>query len=136
TYFNTPYAFRGLMDQTAIYSRALSQSEIQAAMAGGTYTQSSGTLAVNGTLAAPTTNIQSGSATLGGTASIANAISLWKGEGNANDSVGSNAGSFQNGATTTSAGKIGSAFSLDGVDDYISIPDAPSLRPSSLTLAA
>ncbi|MBI3194004.1 MAG: putative Ig domain-containing protein, partial [Ignavibacteriae bacterium] len=45
-------------------------------------------------------------------------VSWWKGENNANDSQDGNNGTPQNG-TTFSAGKVGQAFSLDGVDDYV-----------------
>ncbi|MFN7161311.1 MAG: LamG-like jellyroll fold domain-containing protein [Candidatus Gracilibacteria bacterium] len=64
-------------------------------------------------------------------------ISLWAAEGNANDSTTLNSGTLQNGATTA-AGKIGQAFSLDGVNDYIHIPDDPSQTPASgkITLSA
>src|SRR5207253_184471 len=55
--------------------------------------------------------------------------------GNANDIQGSNNGTLQNGATFA-AGNVGQAFSLDGVNDFIQIPDAPDLTPSSITLDA
>jgi hypothetical protein len=44
---------------------------------------------------------------------------LWQGEGNANDTHGVNNGTLTNG-TTFAAGKIGQAFSFDGVDDAVS----------------
>ncbi len=51
----------------------------------------------------------------------------WKGEGNANDSFGSNHGTLQNGAGFT-AGKVGQAFSLDGVDDTVSVGNPAALN--------
>jgi uncharacterized repeat protein (TIGR01451 family) len=62
-----------------------------------------------------------------------NAVAWWKAEGNANDSVDSNNGTLQNGATF-GAGQVGQAFSLDGSNDYITVPDAPSLRPVNLSI--
>lgn len=53
-------------------------------------------------------------------------VSWWPEDGNANDIIGSNDGSLQNGATFQ-AGMVGQAFLLDGVDDYINVPDSPSL---------
>ncbi len=49
-------------------------------------------------------------------------VSWWRAENNANDSVGTNHGTLQNGATFAT-GKVGQAFSFDGVDDYIAIPN-------------
>lgn len=60
-------------------------------------------------------------------------VGWWKAEGDAQDSVGTNHGVLRNGATFA-AGKVGQAFSLDGIDDCIEIPDAPALRPVSVTL--
>lgn len=47
-------------------------------------------------------------------------VSWWPGDGNANDIVDGNDGSLENGATF-GAGKVGQAFSFDGVDDYVNI---------------
>ncbi len=48
--------------------------------------------------------------------------SWWRGENDANDFAGDNHGTLINGATF-SPGKVGQAFSFDGVDDYVSVPD-------------
>jgi hypothetical protein len=45
-------------------------------------------------------------------------VSLWKAEGNANDSAGTNNGTLQSGATFA-PGKFGQAFSFDGVNAYV-----------------
>jgi len=62
-------------------------------------------------------------------------ISWWPGNGNANDSVGSNPGTLQNGATFAPS-LVGQAFSFDGEDDYIRVADSDNLRPSQLTVEA
>ena len=55
----------------------------------------------------------------------ANLISYWKLDGDATDSAGTNDGTIY-GATPTT-GQVGGAMYFDGVDDYISVPDNPSL---------
>ncbi len=45
-------------------------------------------------------------------------VGWWKGEGNANDSIGENHGAAMNGVSFA-AGRVGEAFSFDGVDDYV-----------------
>jgi Concanavalin A-like lectin/glucanases superfamily len=51
-----------------------------------------------------------------------NLVSWWPGDGNADDSVGANDGTLQNGATF-GLGMVDPAFSLDGVDDYVRFGD-------------
>ncbi|MBI3852696.1 MAG: DUF1565 domain-containing protein [Verrucomicrobia bacterium] len=51
-------------------------------------------------------------------------IGWWPGEGNANDNAGTNHGTLRNG-TTFAAGAVDQAFSFDGVDDFVEIPDSP-----------
>jgi hypothetical protein len=48
-------------------------------------------------------------------------VSWWPGDGDADDIVGDNHGTLQNGATFAN-GVVGQAFSFDGVDDFVSIP--------------
>jgi Concanavalin A-like lectin/glucanases superfamily/HYR domain len=57
----------------------------------------------------------------------ANMISWWTGDSTADDLLGANNGSAENGATFTD-GKVDEAFSLDGDDDFIAVPDAASLN--------
>jgi len=53
-------------------------------------------------------------------------VSWWPGDGNANDIINGNDGTLQNGATFA-PGKVGQAFSFDGVDDFVDIGKPPSL---------
>src|SRR5205807_9091045 len=53
-------------------------------------------------------------------------ISWWKAEGNANDSQDGNNGTLQNGATFATA-EVGQGFSLNGTDQYVEVPDSPSI---------
>jgi hypothetical protein len=63
-------------------------------------------------------------------------VSWWDAENNANDIIGSNDGTLMNGATFA-PGKVGQAFSFDGVDDYVAIPHSSSLDlNSAFTLGA
>src|ERR1051326_8627096 len=56
-------------------------------------------------------------------------MTLWlPGDGDAKDLVDSNHGTLQNGALANGAGKVGQAFSLDGIDDYVSVANAPELN--------
>ena len=60
----------------------------------------------------------------------------WPGEGGANDiSNQGNSGTLGWGASFA-PGKVGQAFSLNGPDARVEIPDAPSLNPAAITLVA
>ncbi len=99
------YCFNGLIDEVAIYSRALSAEEIlqhfQNGLEGLGYE-------VECTL--PPSGI----------------LSWWPGNGNTDDFQNSNNGTPINGATFV-AGMVDQAFSFDGADDYVDIPDSDSL---------
>jgi uncharacterized repeat protein (TIGR02543 family) len=104
---------KGLLDELSVYNRELSVQEIQSIYAAGAAGKCPSTC-----LPFP-----------------AGLVSFWPGAGNANDIFGTNDGILLNGATFT-AGKVGGAFNLDGVDDYVSVPNAANLNPSSITIEA
>ena len=63
-------------------------------------------------------------------------VSWWAAEGDAIDSLGSNHGMMWNGANFTD-GVTGRAFSFDGINDYVEVPDAAGLNlTSALTIEA
>ena len=97
----------GLMDEPEIFNRALSADEIAAIY-----------------------NAGSAGKCRSCTPAPANIVSWWDAEGNADDIIGINNGTLMNGATFAS-GMVGQAFSLDGVDDYVLVPDAPNLNFAS-----
>ena len=57
-------------------------------------------------------------------------VAWWRAESNAFDFVGTNHGTLKYGATFA-PGKVGQAFSLDGVDDYVEVPNGPALNPTN-----
>ena len=67
---------------------------------------------------------------------LAGLIGWWPGDGNANDLTGSDNGTLQGGATATAAGMVAQAFSFNGTNNYVQIPDSPILRPANLTIEA
>src|SRR5262245_52879768 len=56
-------------------------------------------------------------------------VSWWAAEGNTADSMGVNNGTNQGGAPFV-AGLVGQAFSFNGVNQCIRVPNSPSLNPS------
>lgn len=62
-------------------------------------------------------------------------VNWWPGDGNADDIIGGEHGTLQNGATFAT-GMVGQAFSLDGVNDFVQVVDSLSLRPSTFTIDA
>ena len=55
-------------------------------------------------------------------------VSWWRGEGDANDSAGTNNGVLQGGVAFV-PGEVGQAFSFDGSSNsYVEVPDSPTLR--------
>jgi hypothetical protein len=63
-------------------------------------------------------------------------VAWWPGDGNADDIVGGNHGTLMNGATFA-PGLVREAFRLDGLDDVVEVPHAPSLsfsRTSPMTV--
>jgi hypothetical protein len=63
-------------------------------------------------------------------------VGWWPGEGNANDLIGNNNGILEGGANANAPGVVGSAFSFDGTNGYVQIPDSPVFHPTNLTVEA
>ncbi len=67
----------------------------------------------------------------------ANPVSYWPAEDSAGDVFGGNAGTLLNGATASGVGRIGRAFQLDGLNDYVRVPHNTNLDPTgSFTVMA
>ena len=60
-------------------------------------------------------------------------VSYWRGEGNACDSADGNHGA-RVGGTTFAAGKVGQAFSLNGFNDYVEVPESANLHSNEQTV--
>ena len=62
-------------------------------------------------------------------------VGWWPGDGNANDIIGGNNGTFT--ANTYAPGEVGQAFSLDGLTGYVDIPQSLNIPgPSPITVDA
>jgi hypothetical protein len=101
-------SFLGSIDEVSVYNRALSSSEVQSIYAAG----------AAGKCVTPPPNCVTPPSGI---------VSWWRGESNALDSVGSNNGTLQGGATFAT-GEVGQAFNLNGTSAFVQVADAPSLR--------
>ncbi len=101
--------FRGVIDEVTLYNYAISPTQV--------YSNYS---SVTPPVIPPTTNTTS-------TNSTGSLVALWHGDGNSQDAVGSNHGTLVGGAGFA-AGVAGQGFLLDGVNDYIRVPDSATLH--------
>ncbi len=95
--------FNGLVDEAAIWNRALSSTEISVLYTAG-----------NRGMSKPVCEPPP-----------AGLADWWSGDGNPDDVVGVQHGSLRN-HTTYAVGKVGAAFDLDGVDDFVEMPSLAS----------
>jgi hypothetical protein len=58
-------------------------------------------------------------------------ISWWPGESSTADVIGTNCGTLSLSGAIYTAGQVGQAFCFDGTNGYMSIPDAPALKPTT-----
>lgn len=103
--------FNGLIDEVAVFNRALSQQEIAAIYSGP------------GGGLCPCAPAPSG------------LVAQWKAEGNASDFIGNHHGTWVNGPAYAT-GEVGQAFEFDGVDDYVNIATLTSQNiPATFTIS-
>lgn len=98
--------FRGLLDELSFYGRALSQSEIQAIY----NADGAGKCLVPNCTAAPS-----------------GLVGWWRGEGNVNDSIGTNNGVAASGINYTN-GTAGQAFFMDSTNAWFYVPASSNLN--------
>src|SRR6478609_9398478 len=63
-------------------------------------------------------------------------VGWWPGDGNVNDIIAADNGTLFSGASVTNAGVNGNAFTFDGTNSYVQIPDAPALNPTNVSVEA
>ncbi len=120
--------FRGLLDEVAVFNRALTAAEIQALYAAGgsglCKPDADGDGVADPVDACPATPARTPVDAAGCPGDCfgppANRASWWRGEGNAADSAGTNAGTLA-GGTAFDVGQAGQAFRFDGVNDRVEI---------------
>ncbi len=59
-----------------------------------------------------------------------NLVAWWQGNGDVKDETGLHNGTLMNG-TDFAPGRVGQAFSFDGVDDYVMVPSSAALDPTA-----
>ncbi|MBK8304800.1 MAG: LamG domain-containing protein [Chloracidobacterium sp.] len=104
--YDNDYDFSGKVDELEIFNRALTQQEIQAIVNAG-----------RSGVCKPTATIPP-----------AGIVGWWGGDGFASDISGNaNHATLMNGAGFT-VGKVGQAFSLDGINDIVEVPHNPNIN--------
>jgi hypothetical protein len=116
------YRFNGDIDEMGIFTRALSEVDLQAIVSAGSAGKCRPPAPTSGDCVAP----------------LASLIAWWPGDGHANNLLASNAGALINGAGYAT-GKVGQAFKFDGIDDRVAIAEASAIDISRIprwTIAA
>ena len=122
------YYCQALVDEMSIYDRALSGSEIQAIFAAGQDGKRKPSHWLFATLDRAMRQLKPAHPRpVAGITPPPGLVGWWRGEGNGNDSVGTNNGALEGGVAFV-AGKVGQAFSFNGTDGCVEVPDAPSLQ--------
>ena len=131
--------FDGLIDETAIYNRALSAAEIQSIFNAGTSGKCTGPVPTPTPTPVPTptptpaptptpTPAPTPTPLSGCVVPPPNMVSWWPGDGNASDIVGTNNGSLTGGATASATGKVAQAFSFNGTSGHVALGNPASLK--------
>lgn len=111
---NLDNSFYGVIDEPAVYNRALSATEVQSIYNAGAAGKNNPSC-----VTAPT-----------------NIVAWWPGDGHAYDLARTNAGTLLNSATYQSA-VVGEGFSFDGVGGHVRVPDQASFHcTNGLTIEA
>ncbi|HYE13214.1 MAG TPA: LamG-like jellyroll fold domain-containing protein [Pyrinomonadaceae bacterium] len=108
--FSSTTTYPGLIDELELFDRALSAEEIKSIY-------NAGAAGKCRACAPPPTEM----------------LSWWPAEGHTFDIQGTNHAALRNGATYVT-GKVGQAFSLDGADDFVEVPNNAALNPTTITV--